>query len=247
MPHTRPRSVQYTAVRASTCGVRSGSRSAWRSSKPQEKDLHTHRGTYVLTLSLCPVLMLSMACPALLYIILPFHTMPCPSECAMPCHALPRPVPSLVAPCPQPGRAHPPSLRLTFPQPTVQPSRRSAHKQDFTWVSELLQQSVLCPVLPCPVPQSRCPTCPASLSICQSANLSLPRDLISVCDSRFDSLCSLCFALLCSALQCFALLPLARLTSPTPSRLLPLNSGRHHHLPSGRRRQSLNLAHSPMA
>lgn len=73
---------------------------------------------------------------------------------AMPCHAMPRPAmsallrraPSLVSPIL-------PSLRLTFPQCPIQPSRRSAHKQDFTLVSELLQPSVLCPVLPCLVPQ----------------------------------------------------------------------------------------------
>lgn len=167
---------------------------------------HEHRGTYVLADLVCSLalfpccLCLWLAFPCL---VLPFRTMPCTSGRAMPCHATTMPCPclSLVAP-------NPPSLRLTFPQSPVQPSRRSAHKQDFTWVSELLQPKcpVPYPVLPCPVLQSRCPTCPASLSICKSANLSLPRDLVSVCDARFDSLCLLCFAFQCFALRCWPLL-----------------------------------------
>lgn len=201
--------VQYTSVQASICGVGSGSRSAWRSSISHKIDLHTSTEVrpYIFTKSFCPI---PMSCHALPCLALPRPALPrnaMRSGRAMPCHALPRHAPSLAAPI-----LH--SLRLTFPQSPIQPSRRSAHKQDFTLVSELLQPSVLCPVQPCPVPQSRCPTCPASLSFCQSANLSLPRDLVSVCDARFDSLCSHCFAL-----PCLALLPLARLTSPIPSRL----------------------------
>lgn len=119
------------------------------------------------------------------------HAMP------RPCHALPRPCLSLVAP-------NPPSLRLTFPQSPVQPSRRSAHKQDFTWVSELLQPKrpvplVLCPVLSCKVGAQ--PALPA----CQSASMPISACLAtsSLCVMP-DSIRFACFALLFNALPCLA-------------------------------------------
>lgn len=69
----------------------------------------------------------------------------------------------------------------------------------------------------------------------------MPRDPVSWCDTRFD--------LLCPALPCFALLYLALPCSPDFLQFrpvfLPLISGRYHHRPSGRCRQSLHLAHPP--
>lgn len=159
--HNRPQCCSITTAQPAVnlWSQDSGSRSAWRSSISYGIDLHTrtHRERYVRTGRHClfpgHVSMLSMPLPCL--------SMPrsCPSaHChahpgvpchAMPrrCHALPRPCLSLVAP-------NPPSLRLTFPQSPVQPSRRSAHKQDFTWVSELLQTK-------CPVPPRPALSCPA--------------------------------------------------------------------------------------
>jgi hypothetical protein len=160
----------YTTVQTSICGViRNRNRIKIRISlEKQYIHIARDRSTYaeVRTYS-------THSSVSFVFVLFPCYAMPCLLPCitsslpalprnAMPCHALAMPCHALLrlpASSPQPGRAHPPSLRLTSPQYPIQPSRRSAHKQDFTLVSELLQPSVLCPVLPglalpaCLVPQ----------------------------------------------------------------------------------------------
>lgn len=206
--HNRPQccSINHSTASHQSVESGSGSRSAWRSSIPHGIDLHTRtpRGTYVLadlvySFALFPCSSCLLACLSLPRPALPCKAMHIRACHAMPrlCHALPRPCLSLVAP-------NPPSLRLTFPQSPVQPSRRSAHKQDFTWVSELLQPKrpvplVLCPVLFCKVGAQ--PGLPA----CQSASLPISACLAtsSLCVMP-DSIRFACFALLFNALPCLA-------------------------------------------
>lgn len=198
-----------------------------------------NRGTYVHTRHVLLSYSHVMSCLALPCLVLLASS--CPSaQChaIRACHAMPCPA----APCPQPGRAHPPQSSIdisTVAYPAL-PTIGSQTRLHFGFRTSPTK---------CPVPRSspvlsrRVGAQPA-LPACQSANLPISAclaNLVSVCDSRFDSLCLHCLALLC-----FALLPLARLTSPIPSRLLPLISGRYHHLPSGRRCQSLHLAFPPM-
>lgn len=210
--HNRPQccSINHSTASHQSVESGSGSRSAWRNSIPHGIDLHTHAHTEVRTYWL--TLSILLPCFHVLHAFaLPFLASSCSSaqghaHPGVPCHATPMPCPA--APMPQPGRAQSSqsSIDISSVSCPALPTIGSQTRLHLGFRTSPTQASCAPRPLPCPVLQSRCPTCPASLSICKSASLSLPRDLVSVCDARFDSLCLLCFAFQCFALPCWPLL-----------------------------------------